>query len=143
MPNFHDTYMATAIQMAKHSKANRLKVGAVLVTKNGVMLTGYNGTPKGSDNSCEFSSPDGSLVTKPEVIHAEENCILKAAREGISCVDSTLYVTVSPCLHCAAQLIQVGVKTVHYGQVYRSVDGIKLLGDNGVECYDYQFEYGD
>ena len=83
---FDDVYMGTALLHAQRSKAIRAKVGAVLVTKTGIIIPGYNGTPSGTSNECEvrvFDRVASStvLVTKPEVIHAELNCTIKAARE--------------------------------------------------------------
>ena len=79
---FDDVYMGTALLHAKKSKAIRAKVGAVLVTKTGIIIPGYNGTPSGTDNACEYQEDAGlmgsRLVTKPEVIHAEMNCTIKA-----------------------------------------------------------------
>lgn len=135
--NFPETYMGTALLLARHSKAKRRQVGAVLVTKQGVMLSGYNGTPKGTCNVCENEKIDMEtgeieLVTKPEVIHAELNCILKAAKEGVSCVDSVIYVTLSPCMPCAAMLIQAGVREVYYHEPYRDLTPVDYLMHNGV-----------
>lgn len=59
--------MGTALLYAKQSKANRAKVGAVLVTNTGIVIPGYNGTPTGTDNACEYENN----VTLPSVIHAE------------------------------------------------------------------------
>ena len=39
------TYMDMAIAMSKLSKGVRAKVGAVAVTKNGVVVVGVNGLP--------------------------------------------------------------------------------------------------
>jgi dCMP deaminase len=128
-------YMQTALAHASLSKAIRAQVGAVLVTSHGVTLTGYNGTPRGLDNCCELFQTwhDGPVyVTKPEVIHAELNCIMKAAREGVSCIDSTVYVTLSPCVQCSAMLIQAGVKRLVYKTPYRDVSGLLLLKKAGV-----------
>lgn len=126
-------YMGTALLHAGLSKAIRRKVGAVLVTSEGVTLTGYNGTPKGLDNACEsIDTSTGELVTKPEVLHAELNCILKAAREGVSVRESTVYVTLSPCVQCAAMLAQSGVKRVVYEQLYRNTEGLDLLEKAGI-----------
>lgn len=111
-------YMNIAKEYSELSRARRLKVGACLVTKQGVTLSGYNGTPSGYDNDCEHITPDGRLVTKDEVIHAEMNCILKGAREGISLVDSTVYITHSPCKRCSAMLASVGVKRIFYWYEY-------------------------
>lgn len=139
-----ETYMGTAMLHARLSKAIRAQVGAVLVTSQGVTLTGYNGTPTGLPNECETvvktSLPylfEDKLVTKPEVIHAELNCILKAAREGVSCIGATMYVTLSPCVPCAAMMIQAGVKRLVYKDVYRDQGGTDLLQRAGilVECY--------
>lgn len=128
-----EVYMKMAEAMSTLSKAKRKKVGAVLVTKNGVVLTGCNGTASGSDNACEDSEGN----TKPEVLHAELNCILKAAKEGVSVLDSTLYVTLSPCLQCAAMLVQAGVKQVTYKELYRCTKGIKFLKENGIKVYEH------
>ena len=137
MIDLHKTYMRFALGLANESKANRKKVGAVLVTNNGVLLPGINGTPSGWDNTCEdFYGYDlkgvETLVTKPEVIHAELNCILKAAKEGVSVIDSTLYVTLSPCVPCAAMLAQAGIKRVFYYDEYRCKKGIDILRYNGI-----------
>jgi dCMP deaminase len=135
-----ETYMGTAILHARLSKAIRAQVGAVLVTKQGVTLTGYNGTAVGRPNDCEDVSFDGvarTLITKPEVIHAELNCIMKAAREGVSCVDATVYVTLAPCVQCAAMMLQAGVKRVIYMQEYRDNSGIKLLQESNVVIQSY------
>ena len=135
---FDSTYMQMAQSIALHSKAVRKKVGAILVTNHGIVLPGYNGTPSGMDNNCEEDkgydelTQSQILVTKPEVIHAELNCILKAAKEGVSVVDSTVYVTLSPCVQCAAMMIQSGVKCVVFGEQYRDDSGILLLKTAGV-----------
>jgi dCMP deaminase len=125
------TYIEMAGSFAKLSKARRAQVGALLVTPHGVLLSGFNGTPRGLDNNCEHEKDD-ALVTKPEVIHAELNCILKAAKEGVSVVDSTVYVTLSPCVQCSAMMIQAGVKRVVYRDSYRDNSGILLLESAGV-----------
>ena len=134
MPTLHELdqcYMADAIAHAKLSKAKRKQVGACLVTSSGIIIPGYNGTPSGGSNECE-DLIDGVLVTKPEVIHAELNCILKSAREGVSVVGSRLYVTLSPCKPCAAMIVQAGVKEVVYLETYRCTSGLSFLHDSGV-----------
>lgn len=137
-----ETYMGTAMLHARLSKAIRAQVGAVLVTSQGVTLTGYNGTPTGLSNECEDTHWDANhgdyLVTKPEVIHAELNCILKAAREGVSCIGATMYVTLSPCVPCAAMMIQAGVKRLVYKEMYRDQSGINLLRDADIDVEWYE-----
>lgn len=134
-------YMGTAMLHASLSKAIRAQVGAVLVTNQGVTLSGYNGTPTGRSNNCELFQTwhEGPVyVTKPEVIHAELNCIMKAAREGVSCIGATVYVSLSPCVQCSAMLVQAGVKRVVYQQQYRNTEGIELLQDCGILVQSYE-----
>lgn len=148
------TYMQVALVHAKLSKAIRAKVGACIVTKNGVILAGYNGTPSGWDNMCEhiveipkdaphydhdYSTHE--LKTKPEVLHAELNCIMKAAREGVSVQGSTLYVTLQPCVQCSAMIAQAGIIRVVYGDVYRDTSGVDMLQANGIIIE--QFDKGE
>lgn len=130
-------YLGNALNHARLSKAVRSKVGAILVTTHGVMLSGYNGTPSGTDNVCE-DMIDGVLVSKPTVIHAELNCIMKAARQGVSVDGSTVYVTLAPCLQCAAMLKQVGVVRLVYLQEYRDISGIRYLRGNGIKVEKHE-----
>lgn len=129
-------YMQTAEAFAQLSKAQRKKVGAILVTNQGVVIPGVNGTPSGTSNICEDIEYTigniANLVTKPEVIHAELNCILKCAKEGVSCLDAVLYTSLSPCLPCSAMLKQAGVKKVYYRDLYRDESGVSFLINNGV-----------
>lgn len=137
-----ETYMGTALLHARLSKAIRAQVGAILVTSQGVTLTGYNGTATGRPNECETEHIDKdwfvTRITKPEVIHAELNCILKAAREGVSCIGATMYVTLSPCVPCAAMMIQAGVKRLVYKEIYRDQGGINLLRDAAIDVELYE-----
>ena len=126
------TYIGIANLHAALSKATNLKVGCCFITKNGVIVGGVNGLPTLLGNECE---EDG--ITKPETIHAELNGILKAAKEGISLIGSTLYVTHSPCRACASMLIQVGVKNVVYGEEFRDTIGISVLKNAGVDIRKY------
>jgi dCMP deaminase len=127
-----DVYMGMADLMASMSHGVNLKVGCVLVTNNGVVLTGCNGLPKQLGNQLEYHHA-GVSVTKPATIHAELNAILKAAKEGVSVVGSTIYLTHSPCVSCASMLVQAGVIKVVYRTPYRCEDGIQLLLDCDVE----------
>lgn len=129
--------MSIARHYATLSRGIRAKVGANLVTKFGVSLPGYNGTASGDDNALEFVNEDGEYITKPEVIHAELNCILKAAREGVSCINATIYLTLSPCLHCAAMLKNAGIARVVYETEYRDLSGVYLLNRLGIKTEKY------
>ena len=153
-------YMKMAMAMATLSHGIRGKVGAVGLTKHNCVLTGVNGLPTMLGNVLEVESlgvvnldeidqndlslynpvthtymipkPPMKLVTKVETIHAELNVILKAALEGVSTQGSTIYVTLSPCPHCASMLAAAGVKRVVYLQDYRITTGIDILKQCGI-----------
>jgi dCMP deaminase len=116
------TFINIAKEVGTLSHCTRSKVGAVLVKDGNVISFGYNGTPAGMDNGCEENN-----VTKEEVIHAEMNAILKAAKSGNAVEGSTLYLTLSPCKECSKLILQSGVKKVVYLNTYRNLDGIQFL----------------
>ena len=115
-----------AQEWASLSKARRKKVGCLIVKDGHIISDGYNGTPSGFDNNCEILTKDG-LITKPEVLHAETNAITKLAKSTQSSLNSTMYITVSPCLDCSKLILQSGIKRVVYGSNYRNLDGISFL----------------
>ena len=112
-----------AEETAKLSYAKRLQVGAILVKDGRIQSIGYNGTPSGFDNKCE--NDEGK--TTDDVIHAEENAILKMAKSNDSSVGSVLFVTHSPCIHCARLIYLAGISKVYYINDYRSNDGLDFL----------------
>lgn len=126
-------YMNMAKELSTLSKAERGKVGAIIVKENHIIAEGYNGTPMGFDNSCEYYDHVGHYHTKPEVLHAESNAITKLARSTQSSDGATLYCTLSPCFDCAKIIIQAGIKRVVYSEKYRShAGGLGLLHNAGV-----------
>ena len=132
-------YMGTALLHARLSKAVRKQVGACLVTHSCTTLTGYNGTPSGTDNTCE----DSQGKTKSEVLHAELNCLMKAAKEGVCVTGSTLYVTLSPCMQCSAMMLQAGIKRIVYLEEYRDLSGIEYLDSYGVAVEKFENFYSN
>ena len=120
--------METAQVWAKQSTATRLQVGAIAVKDNRIISIGYNGMPSGWDNVCEHEGK-----TKPEVLHAESNCISKLARSTESGDGATMFITHSPCMECAKLIYQSGFIKVYFGTPYRSDDGIEFLKKCRVE----------
>lgn len=139
--------MRIAYQVASESKAEKRKVGAVIVKDNNIIALGYNGTPSGFDNCCEdevenfsyeqnenklaagenFGTKEKLLKTRPEVLHAESNAISKCARSTYSSEGSDIFVTTAPCIECAKLIIQAGIKNVFWSEEYKTMDGIRLL----------------
>ena len=141
---FIDFYLDVADRVSLLSRANRLKVGAVIVKDHRILSYGYNGTPSGFDNACEQLIPEeidpdsrtitpAQFVTKPEVIHAEMNAILKVAKSHDSTEGATLFLTHSPCMECSKAILQSGIKKLYFKFDYRSSDGVELLQKSGVD----------
>lgn len=144
-------YMEVAESHAKLSKSLRKKVGCALVTQNGTILAGCNGLAPNSSNELEYKEYSNAmnegefpledrhgkyrLVTKPEVIHAELSCILRAAKEGVSVVGATLYTTLSCCKPCSEMVVAAGIKRVVYKEQYRDSSGIENLKSLKVEVF--------
>jgi dCMP deaminase len=145
-PKFIDYYMKIAEVTSTLSYAKRLQVGAVIVKDNQILATGYNGMPSGWENVCEYEEEKlvsdiengtslkktGELKTKPEVLHAESNALMKVAQSTESSKDSTLFCTHAPCIECAKLIYQSGISTVYYKEEYRSDQGLKFLRLSGV-----------
>lgn len=126
-------YMKMAQEFAELSYAERAKVGCVIVSSEGQIISqGYNGMPAGMDNCCEHEE-DGKLVSNKEVLHAESNAITKCAKWGGKTDGATIYITLSPCIDCAKLIIQAGIARVVYGKEYKSTEGTDLLRKVGVE----------
>lgn len=130
---FIDFYMDVAKRTAQLSRAIRLQVGAIVVKDDKIISLGYNGTPSGWDNECEYkhyslgNPNDYELKTKPEVLHAERNALDKLAKGTESGLGSIMFVTHAPCLECAKSIYGAGIKEVYYANDYRETNGIEFL----------------
>jgi dCMP deaminase len=140
--------MKAAEVYSQLSSARRLQVGCVVVKNNTIIGIGYNGMPSGWDNDCEkrsytnidpkwqYLDEDGStysLVTRPEVLHAESNALAKVARSTNSSEGASVFVTHAPCLDCAKMMYQAGINSVYYRNSYRDTSGVDFLKDCNIE----------
>jgi dCMP deaminase len=128
------THLESAKAYSKLSKAKRLKVGCLLVKDNRPISVGYNGTPVGYENVCEIKI-NNKMVTRPEVVHAEANSLMFAAKNGIATNGCDAIVTHSPCFECAKLLVQAGIKNVYFDKEYRIQESIDFLAENNVNIY--------
>ena len=124
--------MDVAERFAKLSHARRLQVGAIVVKDDRIISIGYNGMPSGWDNDCEVNGK-----TKPEVLHAEANALMKLAKSTESSEDAVLFITHFPCIECAKLIYQAGISKVYYGQFYEASKGAgdSFLKKAGIELY--------
>ena len=107
-----DDYFKEIVQVtAKRSSCSRLKVGCILVKDNRIIAQGYNGFPRGIQDT-DLRYQDRELKYQ-YVVHAEMNCIYNAALNGSSLDGCTLYVWPLPvCRECCKGIIQSGIERV-------------------------------
>lgn len=137
-------FMKVAELTAELSTAERLKVGCIIVKDGRILSIGYNGTPPGFSNTCEYhevTKDHAGLVTKPEVIHAEANAILKLASTTDTSQGSTMFITHAPCLECSKMIAMSKIDSVIYKHIYRCTDGVDLLVRSGVGVLQYDKAY--
>jgi dCMP deaminase len=149
-PAFDDIFMELAVNLSKKSHCVKRHVGAVLTKDTRIISIGYNGPPQGTHN-CDEEWPEVGCARDSRgscslALHAEENAILYAVKNGTKIKDSTLYVTLAPCLACARTVYSVGVKKVIYLNSYAEYkgfateDGVEFLRKFGVIVEKYQGE---
>ena len=117
--NWTEYYMRHQYLASEKSKDPSTKIGALLVRGDNIVSIGYNGFPRGINDSNE------RLENREEkyfyVVHAEHNAILNAARNGIATKGAVLYTSGMPCNECAKAIIQAGIETVYIHTQYPSL----------------------
>ena len=151
-PAFDQIFMNLALDLAKRSHCVKAQVGAVLTKDTRIISIGYNGPPAGTHNCDEEfpieGCPSDTKGSCSLALHAEENAILYAAKNGSQLEGTTLYCTLSPCISCARLIFQSGIKKVYFHSSYAqykglSVDeGVAFLRKFGVETVQYELEAG-
>ncbi len=114
-PSLNSWLMGLASQVSLRSNWLGTKVGCVAAREGRVVSAGYNGTPRGWRN-------DLSRDEKDCFCHAEENCIVQAARYGTPLSGCEFYMTLSPCMTCARMLVNVGAIAVFYRDLWEEHD---------------------
>lgn len=150
---WNEYFMKHAILASKRSKDPSTQVGACIVKDNKILSEGYNGSTKGfSDDEipydCEGENPDSiyyndiSKIKNTFIVHAELNSILNYRGSHSDLDDSTIFVTLFPCLECTKAIIQSGIKRVVYLKDYRFTEKValaKLMFDKAnVEYISYE-----
>ncbi|AFK05299.1 CMP/dCMP deaminase zinc-binding protein [Emticicia oligotrophica DSM 17448] len=134
-PDFDQIFMDLAHNLALRSHCVKAQVGAVLTKDTRIISIGYNGPPAGTHN-CDDEFPDHGCPRDSKgscslALHAEQNAILYAIKNGANIEGTTLYVTLSPCIACARVIYTMKIKKVFYSKSYAQYKGIP--NDEGVD----------
>lgn len=77
------------------------------------------------------------LKTRPEVLHAESNALMKVARSTESSEGAALFCTHAPCIDCAKLIYQAGISSVYYREQYRDNSGVEFLKQGDINVHQY------
>lgn len=149
--------MQHALLAAERSSCSRAHVGCVFARDGRILVTGYNGAPRGlphCDHTCDCDLSNGVTPRGNNddygghdefcnsrrgctiSVHAEANAVAFAAKHGVMLEGSELYCTLTPCIPCAQLIVNVGVVRVYVLVPYRIPDGEALLRTAGIEVID-------
>ncbi len=121
-------YLDIAIAVSERSPCVRRKFGAIIVVNDAIVSTGYNGPARGVSD-CELGclkdrvkAPHYAGYDWCPAVHAEENAVVNAARNGSKVLGGVLYIvgrtpdgklTESvPCKRCRRIIINAGISRV-------------------------------
>ena len=131
-------YLNIAKAVAARSTCLRRQYGAVIVSGDEIIATGYNGSPRGELNCCDVgecycekhSSPVDERAAKHGgqygacvAVHAEQNAMISATRRDmrgatlyLACLDESI--DPAPCNYCDRMIKNAGIiKVVTKGDV--------------------------
>ena len=123
-------YLDIADAALQRSTCLRRKYGAIVVSADEILSTGYNGAPRGRLNCSdlghctreELNIPSGERYELCRSVHAEANAIISAARRdmlggtlylvGRNALSNELVHDATPCAMCRRLIINAGIKRV-------------------------------
>jgi len=129
-------FILQATIVSSRSTCPRRQVGCVIVDVNGfIMSTGFNGVPRGRPhctmNPCEAAdAPSGTSLDLCLAIHAEQNALMQC--RDIMNIGS-IYITHSPCMHCAKMIANTSVNRVFYNEEYSHAGAVTFLESCEIE----------
>ncbi len=133
--SWDDYFMNIAREVATRATCNRKHVGAVIVRDKTILSTGYNGSIRGLPHcdDDDHMMEDGHCV---RTIHAENNAIIQAAKNGTAIEGANIYVTASPCWNCFKMIANAGIKRIAFGEFYRDQRIFEISKKLGIELVD-------
>lgn len=144
-PSKDEYFLGIAEAVSKRSTCLLRKYGAIIVKDSVIISTGYNGAARKVKDCLEFGfclkeeieAPQGTGYDFCIGVHAEENAIIAAARQGSSVVDGILYIfgqdakdgllaEAHPCERCRRTIINAGINFVIFKKPDGSIEKIDV-----------------
>ena len=127
-PSKDKYYLNIAKEVAQRGTCFRLRAGAIIVRDDQIISTGYVGAPRKTKDCFErgyclrdeMKIPHGERYEMCRSVHAEQNCIINAARAGVSLLGGTMYFYSEnaktgektdsfPCYICKKMIVNSGI----------------------------------
>jgi len=152
-PSWDDYFLEIMEATSKRATCDRGRSACVIVRNNQLLVAGYVGSPKGLDHCDDVGHfmktvkhGDGSESNHcVRTVHAEQNAICQAARQGVSIKGGTLYCRMTPCRVCAMLIINCGiVRVVCERKYHRGAESEEMFKLARIELeykYDEQQKY--
>lgn len=127
-PTWDEYFMEVANAISKRATCDRGRSGCVIAKDKQILCSGYVGSPVGFAHCDDVGHQlkktihEDGMVTEHCVrtVHAEQNALCQAAKNGISVDGATVYCRMTPCRTCAMLLINSGVKRVYCEKKYHA-----------------------
>jgi dCMP deaminase len=119
-PSWDEYFMEVMESISKRATCNRGRSGCVIAKDNQLLVTGYVGSPIGLPHCDEVGHlmkkvhhEDGSISEHcMRTVHAEQNAICQAAKQGVALNGATLYCRMTPCRTCCMMIINCGITRI-------------------------------
>ena len=163
-PSKDEYYLGIARQVAERATCFRNKGGAIIVRDDQIIATGYIGAPRKTKSCFErgeclrdkLKIPHGRLYEICRSVHAEQNCIINAARAGVSLLGGDMFIyhrdregkemDSFPCYICKKMMINAGLERVVCStkekgiKIFNTEDWVKDW--QGRDILDDEYQYG-
>lgn len=135
---FNNDMCAYAKKISELSKCLSRQVGAVITKDNRVIGIGYNKVPdtcKDCKTCIRKASKPGKHLDMCKALHAEEYAILDALKSYDDLDNCNIYLTTSPCYHCAKLIIQTKIKKIYAIDDYPDANAKAILQEAKIPLY--------
>ena len=141
-------FLSMCENLAGWSSCLSRQIGAILVRDKVIISTGYNGPPRsyphcgGKENICprkDLGYGSGEGLDLCPALHAEEKCIVNAARIGVRTSGSVMYMSCGvPCKDCLKKIINADIDgIVCTSRVYYDDLSVSLLRESRLVVRTY------
>jgi len=117
-PTWDEYFIQMATLASTRSPCERLHVGCILTKDSRVISQAYNGYLPGCPHEQILAVGPDNKSHEMATVHAEQNAITDCAKRGVSCANSTAYITHYPCINCMKMLCAAGIKDIKYSNDY-------------------------